>query len=42
MVNNLRKKYPGILIMGYGHIGDGNIHINMCAKEGQKVEIKDE
>ncbi len=24
-------------IMGYGHIGDGNIHINMILKEGQTV-----
>ena len=24
-------------IMGYGHIGDGNIHINMILKEGQSV-----
>lgn len=23
--------------MGYGHIGDGNIHINMILKEGQAV-----
>lgn len=38
----LRSKYPGILIIGYGHIGDGNIHINICVKEGQHVEITDE
>ena len=30
------------LIIGYGHIGDGNIHINLCAKPDQKVDIKDE
>lgn len=22
--------------MGYGHIGDGNIHINICVKDGDK------
>jgi len=42
MLNTLRAKYPGVLIIGYGHIGDGNIHINICLKPGQKVEIKDE
>jgi FAD/FMN-containing dehydrogenase len=35
----LREKNPGVLIIGYGHIGDGNIHINICVKEGQKVEM---
>ncbi len=24
--------------MGYGHIGDGNIHINIIAKEGQHID----
>jgi len=42
MVNTLRSIYPNILIIGYGHIGDGNIHINLCAKPDQKVDIKDE
>ena len=23
--------------MGYGHIGDGNIHVNIIAKEGQEI-----
>lgn len=32
MVNKLREKYAGILVLSYGHIGDGNVHINMCAK----------
>ena len=42
LMHTLRDKYPGILIIGYGHIGDGNIHINICVKEGQQVEITDE
>ena len=25
-------------IMGYGHIGDGNIHINMIIKEGEEAQ----
>lgn len=24
--------------MGYGHIGDGNIHINMILQEGQEID----
>ena len=25
-------------VMGYGHIGDGNIHINMIFKEGESAQ----
>lgn len=25
-------------IMGYGHVGDGNIHINMILKEGEEAQ----
>lgn len=42
MLSKLRSIYPDLLIMGYGHIGDGNIHINLCAKPDTKVEIKNE
>ena len=24
--------------MGYGHIGDGNLHINICVKKGEAFE----
>lgn len=24
--------------MGYGHIGDGNIHVNIIAQEGQRID----
>lgn len=37
MLKTLRAKYQGLLVIGYGHIGDGNIHINICAKDGQKA-----
>lgn len=33
LVGWLREKYPSMTIMGYGHIGDGNIHVNFCSKE---------
>lgn len=26
--------------MGYGHVGDGNIHINMILQEGQEIDDK--
>lgn len=42
LVQTLRNKYPGILIISYGHIGDGNVHINICVKPGQTVAISDE
>lgn len=41
MLKALRKTYPGVLIIGYGHIGDGNIHINICVKPGQKIDLVD-
>jgi FAD/FMN-containing dehydrogenase len=22
------------LVLGYGHIGDGNLHVNICLKDG--------
>ncbi len=30
----LEEAYPGIRIMPFGHIGDGNLHYNMLAPEG--------
>ena len=31
-----------MIVMGYGHIGDGNIHINFCSKEpGAREKIND-
>lgn len=34
LVQHLRKTLKTD-VMGYGHIGDGNIHVNIIAKEGQ-------
>ena len=33
MMKFLRKKYSRTVVLGYGHIGDGNIHINICVKK---------
>ena len=38
----LRKKYHSMIVMGYGHIGDGNIHINFCSKDPQAGSQLDE
>lgn len=35
LVSELRKSIKAE-IMGYGHIGDGNIHINMILEEGEQ------
>jgi FAD/FMN-containing dehydrogenase len=37
LVNELRTSLK-TQVMGYGHIGDGNIHVNIIAKEGQKID----
>lgn len=42
MLKVLRSKFPQLLIIGYGHIGDGNIHINLCAQQGQHVDMIDQ
>lgn len=36
LVSDLRQKLQ-TEVMGYGHIGDGNIHVNIIAKEGQAI-----
>lgn len=35
MTNQLRKS--GKKVFGYGHIGDGNIHINIVSEEKDMV-----
>ena len=35
LIGYLRKKYMGMTVMGYGHIGDGNVHINFCSTDQQ-------
>jgi len=37
LVADLRKKLQTV-VMGYGHIGDSNIHVNIIAKEGQTID----
>lgn len=39
LTKQLREKLPGVLVLNYGHIGDGNIHINLCSES--KVCLED-
>ena len=34
----LAKAFPGIRLVNYGHLGDGNLHYNVQAPEGQDAE----
>ena len=31
-----------MIVMGYGHIGDGNIHINFCSTDSGAIKELDE
>lgn len=35
----LNKKYPGISIINFGHLGDGNLHYNVAAPNDQNHKI---
>lgn len=36
----LRSKID-CLILGYGHIGDGNIHINICYNDDREIDDRE-
>lgn len=42
MMKFLRHKYSNTVVLGYGHIGDGNIHINICVKKGDSTTVVDD
>lgn len=35
---DLEQRFPGLRIMPFGHVGDGNLHYNMLAPEGMAAE----
>ncbi|CAD5124885.1 DgyrCDS13138 [Dimorphilus gyrociliatus] len=35
-VTELMKGYPVLYCMGYGHVGDGNLHLNIVSKKFEK------
>ena len=34
------REATGCLVMGYGHIGDGNLHVNIVLPPGKTFEDK--
>jgi FAD/FMN-containing dehydrogenase len=36
--NILQEHFPGIQIINFGHLGDGNLHYNVCAPIGASKE----
>lgn len=40
MTEHLRKN-SGRLVFGYGHIGDGNIHINIVCDKDSEIQWHD-
>ena len=34
----LRQRYPGIRIINYGHLGDGNLHYNVAGPSASETE----
>ncbi|WKZ18970.1 MAG: FAD-linked oxidase C-terminal domain-containing protein [Candidatus Jettenia sp. CY-1] len=40
-INEIHKRYPSVKVANFGHIGDGNIHVNVLYKEkDQQVTAK--
>jgi FAD/FMN-containing dehydrogenase len=35
----LQQAYPGVRLVNYGHLGDGNLHYNVQAPEGTYAEV---
>ena len=35
----LQQAYPGVRLVNYGHLGDGNLHYNVQAPEGTDAEV---
>lgn len=40
LTKQLRERLPGVAVLNYGHIGDGNIHINLCSTD--RVPMQDQ
>ena len=41
MKERLLPKYPDTMIVGYGHAGDGNIHLNIMTPSAPSTEFED-
>ena len=41
LLEDLRKHLPHVQILGYGHIGDGNLHINVCTQNNETINDRE-
>jgi D-2-hydroxyglutarate dehydrogenase len=43
LVETVRQRvqhFPGIKVVGYGHVGDGNLHLNVSSPSGYNKELE--
>jgi D-2-hydroxyglutarate dehydrogenase len=43
LVEDMRQRladHPDILVVGYGHVGDGNLHLNISDPRGYTAEVE--
>ena len=38
-IDDIHKRYPSLKVANFGHIGDGNIHVNIMYEEGDKQRM---
>ena len=38
-IADIHKRYPSLKVASFGHIGDGNIHVNVMHEEGEQQRI---
>lgn len=34
--------FPGVVVVGYGHVGDGNLHLNVSSPSGYNSELQEQ
>lgn len=45
LVEDVRQRvqhFPDIMVVGYGHVGDGNLHLNVSSPNGYTEELESE
>lgn len=43
LVEDVRQRvrhFPGVMVVGYGHVGDGNLHLNVSSAQGFNTELE--
>ena len=41
LLEDLRKNLPNVEVLGFGHIGDGNLHINVCTQNNETIDDRE-